>query len=87
MIGREHYRHTSNIVRVGPLDARSIAPFVVLLFWKSWTPVILGCITVGFFWAIETKGLTLDNFMRRLRVSIGGKYKPVSTSLTRYLRS
>jgi intracellular multiplication protein IcmT len=84
--GREHYRHTANIVRFIIWDARAVVPFALLIVVKSWALLGFGVVTFVFFAVIEHYGLTLDNFVRKLRVAMGGKNKRVSHKLARYLR-
>lgn len=83
--GQEHYRNTGNVVRFGLWDARAIAPLALLIVFKSWILFYFGVVTFVFFLVIERKGLTFNNFLRKLRCKITGDRKPVSSSLSRYL--
>lgn len=81
---RVHYRNTANRVKVGPLDAWAIAPLPVVWFAKSWTVFFIALLVFAFFFALDKKGLTLPNFLRRARCFISTNHKLVSTRKSRY---
>ncbi len=86
MEGQEHYRNTGHIVRFFIWDARAVLPFAPLIVYKAWWLFFMGCATFVFFFVIEKKGLTFDNFLRKARCWITGNWKAVSTKLSRFLR-
>lgn len=83
--GREHYRNTSNRVRFFIWDAWAALPLPFLWFVKSWMMVIVALVSISFFFVLEKRGMTLPNFMRRLRTKISTPYKAVNLSKDRYL--
>lgn len=72
-----HWRHTGNVTKVGPLDARAFSPFPFLLIIKSWSIVTFGFIFLVFFGTISRKGYSFSTFIRKLRTSVTGTTKSV----------
>lgn len=83
--GREHYRNTANPVRFFVVEAWAALPLPLIWLFKSWTAVIACVVSLAFFFYLEKKGMTLANFIRRMRSRISGRHKTVSHSKRRYL--
>ena len=72
-----HWRNTSSRVRFWNVDAVGFAPMSLVLLMKSWTLFGVGVLTLAVFWYLEYNGMNLPNFMRRMRVRLGGFRKPI----------
>lgn len=72
-----HWRHTANAVRAVSIDARAFCPFPFLLIIKSLFILVLGVIFVVFFFIIERRGYSWENFLRKLRGWFVGPIKTV----------
>lgn len=66
------WRNTSDPVRIGPVDARALAPMAV--FFPHWSFTTLGIAVAGVlvFSVLAWFGLTLPVALRMLRVLIAG---------------
>lgn len=76
-MAEEHWRYTSNEVKLWILDAKSFLPFPFLFVVKSLFVLWLGIIFLVFFYILSKKGLNFPNFVRKVRVWITGPIKEV----------
>lgn len=72
--------NTGLSIRLGPVDARAAGLILLWLYhfrwWTFWFALI-GCITLA---AVEYKGYTIPNALRRLSVLIVGVRRPALPS-------
>lgn len=83
--GREHYRNTAMPVRFFVFEAWAAVPLPLVWLFKSWNVTILAVITLVFFFFLEKRGMTLANFVRRIRCKISGNKKAFSHKKRRYI--
>jgi len=63
-------------VKVGPIDGRAIAFFLIWFFhWRFWT-LYLAIFGILLFVLAERKGYSVPNLFRRFSVMIMGKHRP-----------
>lgn len=70
------WRDTGRSMRFGPVDARILGLVMIWMYhWRLWT-FVLGMVGVLILAAIEWKGYTLPNALRRMSVFIMGTHRP-----------
>lgn len=72
---------TAKVVKIGPLDARALLPWVAAVIpFALWKVAIAAVITVFFVLASVIKGMEVDMFLRWIRGRFAGVFRPALPS-------
>ncbi len=74
-----HWRDSMKSARFGPLDARAVFPFLlVLIHFETWT-IMLAVLSSILFWLAERLGLRFDAALRAVRTWFVIPMRPAQT--------
>lgn len=76
MIRSTTWYNTGRPVRLAGIDGRAMFFFVLLLYHVTWWTFGLACSVVIFLVALERRGYSVPNALRRLRTVLIGRHRP-----------